>query len=151
MQPQTGIEAQGSRVAPIEAPGDGVEERLARLEATVTQLQEELRKLLTPSERLASRPFGMAQGKDGGYSWVEPPAHLKGVTDFSRLEPEELVYIHELTDDDVRRRLKKLEQWYGMSSDEFYRRWKRGEADDIFEKIEWSALYEDWLRIEAES
>jgi len=58
---------------------------------------------------------------------------------------------YELTDDDVRRRLKELEQWYGMSSDEFYRRWKRGEADDIFEKIEWSALYEEWVRIEAES
>jgi hypothetical protein len=68
------------------------------------------------------------------------------VTDSSQPEPEDLVYLHELTDEDVRRRLEELEQWYGMSSEEFYHRWQRGDADDVVHKIEWSLLYEDWQR-----
>ena len=83
----------------------------------------------------------------GGYAWVSPPLHLQGVGDLSQLEAEQLVYIHELTDEDVVLRLQELEQRYNMTSAEFYRLWQHGEADDILEKIEWSLLYEDWLRI----
>jgi hypothetical protein len=143
MEPQTAIGVEQPQAAQIEARDDGLEERVARLEATLAELQAALRNLLAPPTRLAFR--------NGGYAWVELPAHLKEVTDYSQLEPEELVYIHELTDEDVCRRLEELEQWYGMSSEEFYRRWQRGEADDVFDKIEWSILYEDWLRIRTES
>jgi len=123
---------------------DGLEARVARLEATVAELQDVLRRLLAPPTRVALRT--------DGYSWVEPPAHLKDVTDYSQLEPEDLVYLHELTEEDVRRRLEELEQWYGMSSEEFYQRWQRGEADDVYHhKIEWSILYEHWLQIQAQS
>jgi len=156
MEPQIVMEVQRSRVAQpqaaqIEASDDGLEGRVARLEATVAELQEALRKLLTPPERLAFRPFSKAEGRDSGYTWVEQPAHLKNISDTSQLEPEELVYIHELTDEDVRRRLEELEQWYGMSSEELYQRWQRGEADDVFDKTEWSILYEHWLQTKAEA
>ncbi len=142
MDPQTKSGAQPSQVAPFEAPDDGLEKRLARLESKVAAIQEALGEFLSPFRHSAVR--------NGGYAWIEPPALLKNVTDYSQLDPEDLVHIHELTDEDVRRRLDELEQWYGISSDTFYRRWQQGEADDIFEKIEWVALYEDWLRIKNE-
>ncbi|MFQ5858217.1 MAG: hypothetical protein ACE5LU_21650 [Anaerolineae bacterium] len=149
MDHQTPVKAQQSQTAQIEISDDGLEARVARLEAEVSALQEALNRLVTPSEGPAFRFFREVVEKDPAYAWVEPPAHLKGVTDYSQLEPEDLVYIHELTDEDVRLRLEQLERWYGMSSEEFYERWQQGEADDIFDKTEWSILYEHWLEVQA--
>jgi hypothetical protein len=114
---------------------------VAQLEAEVISLRTLLQELLSVRQRPA--------GQRGGYAWVSLPPHVQGVSDLSQLDAEQLVYVHELTDEDVRLRLRELEQWYGLTSAEFYRRWQRGEADDILEKIEWSLLYEDWLRISA--
>ncbi|MFQ5594527.1 MAG: hypothetical protein ACE5HA_10295 [Anaerolineae bacterium] len=141
---------QQSEAAQIEISDDGLEARVARLEAEVSALQEALNRLATPSEGPAFRFFREVVEKDPAYAWVEPPAHLKGVTDYSQLEPEDLVYIHELTDEDVRLRLEQLERWYGMSSEEFYRRWQQDDVDDdvYLHKTEWSMLYELWQEIQ---
>lgn len=144
MDQQATAEVQQTHPAPAEVSIEELAERVAQLEAEVAALKEALPKKLPP-------PYKRPTFPGGGYSWVEPPEHLKGVTDYSQLDPEDLVYIHELTDEDVRLRLKELEAGYGISSEEFYRLWQRGEADEIFDKIEWSILYEDWLRIQAES
>jgi hypothetical protein len=144
MDSQTGVVEQQPQTAEIEVPRDGLEERVARLEAEVAVLKEALLKK-TPA------PYKRPDFPGGGYAWIEPPEHLKGVTDYSQLDPEDLVYIHELTDEDVHLRLEELEAGYGMSSEEFYRLWQQGEADEIFHKIEWSALYEVWQEIEESS
>ena len=121
--------------------GNGLEKRVAQLEAEVVLLRAALQELL-PVRRQAS-------GHRASYAWVTPPAHLQGLHDYAQLDAEQLVYIHELTAEDVYRRLQELEQQHHISSAEFYRRWQNGEADDITEKIEWSLLYENWLRINA--
>lgn len=144
MTQQATAEVQQAETRPAEVSIEELVERVTQLEAEVTALKEALPRKLPP-------PYIRPTFPGGGYSWVEPPEHLKGVTDYSQLDPEDLVYLHELTDEDVRLRLKELEQGYGMSSEEFYQRWQRGEADEVFHKIEWSALYEDWLRIQEES
>lgn len=118
-----------------------VVERVAHLEAEVAELKALFRSL-APSPYRARCP--------ASYDWLEPPDHLKNVTDYSQMDPEALVYIHELTPGDVRRRLDELEKWYGMSSEEFYQMEQHNEADDIFEKMEWSMLYEAWLETQAE-
>lgn len=138
-----GLGVQQSQPAQIEVSKEDLEERVARLEAEVAALKEALPK--------PSAPYKRPTFPGGGYSWVELPEHLKGVTDYSQLDPEDLVYVHELTDEDIRLRLEELEQAYGMTSEEFYRLWQQGEADHIFDKTEWSILYEDWFRIKAES
>lgn len=144
MDRQATADVQQVQAAPAEVSIKELAERVAQLEAEVAALKEARPKKWPP-------PYIRPTFPGGGYSWVEPPEHLKGVTDYSQLDPEDLVYLHELTDEDVRLRLKELEAGYGMSSEEFYQLWRRGEADEIFHKIEWSALYEDWLRIEEES
>lgn len=151
MEPQTTVETQQLETAEKEARDDTLEARVARLEAAVAALQEVVDRLLAPSEGPVYRLYRKVKGKDESYFWVEPPDYLKGVTDYSQFEPEELVYIYELTNEDIRLRLEQLERWYGMSSEAFYERWQQGEADDILHKIEWSALYEDWQRIQTES
>ncbi len=144
MDHQITVTVQQTEPAQAEVSIDELAERVARLEAEVAALKEALRKK-TPA------PYRRPVFPGGGYAWVEPPDHLKGVTDYSQLDPEDLVYIHELTNEDIRLRLKELEAGYGISSEEFYRLWQQGEADEIFHKIEWSALYEVWLQIEGES
>lgn len=149
MDHQTAIQAQEApATTEREIPEDGLEARLTRLETAVAELQAAVQKLTAPSEGPAFRLFHQIPEGDEAYNWVEPPAHLRGVTNYSQLEPEDLVYIHELTDEDVRLRLEQLERWYGMSSEEFYQRWQQGEVDDdvYLHKIEWSTLYEDWLQ-----
>ncbi|MFQ5854588.1 MAG: hypothetical protein ACE5LU_02935 [Anaerolineae bacterium] len=110
MEPETPVGVQQSEAVQIEVGDDGLEARVARLEAEVAVLKEAVRKSRLPA------PYKRPTFPGGGYSWVEPPEHLKGVTDYSQLDPEDLVYIHELTDEDVRLRLAELEAGYGMSS-----------------------------------
>jgi len=150
MDLQTPVGVQQSETAQIEVSDDGLGARVARLEAEVAALQEALNRLVTPSEGPAFRFFREVVEKDPAYAWVEPPAHLMSVTDYSQLEPEDLVYIHELTVEDVHLRLQQLERWYGMSSEEFYRRWQQDDVDDdvYLHKTEWSMLYELWQEIQ---
>lgn len=138
MTSQTIVDVEQSQAAVAE-----LQERVARLEETVVALRTTLDRLLAPPNRPSFR--------NDGYAWVQTPSSLKNVSDLSQLEPEDLVYIHELTDKDVRLRLAELEQWYGLSSEMFYQRWQQGEADDILDKIEWSILYEDWLSLKTDS
>lgn len=51
-----------------------------------------------------------------------------------------LVEAHEMTLDEVKTELKEYERLYGMTSDEFYEKWKRGEADWVAESVDWSGL-----------
>ena len=130
------------RAARSKSSGNGLEQRVAQLEAEVVLLRAALQEVLPARRRLSGE-------RQESYAWVVPPAYLHDVGDYAQLDAEQLVYIHELTDDDISRRLQELEQQHKISSADFYRRWQSGEADDIPEKIEWSLLYEDWLRTEA--
>ena len=141
MEQQTTVAIQ-SGLAMAQVQDNHLAARVAQLEAEVAELKALLYKFV-PSP--ASPPIRQ------GYAWLEPPSHLQGVTDYAQLAPEDLVYIHELTDNDVRKRLAELEQVYEMSSAEFYRRWQGGAADDIFEKTEWQMLYKLWLQIQAQT
>lgn len=133
-----------SQVAPREGFDNGLEARLARLESAVAALQEAVARLLAPSDPSPRRA--------GGFTWSEPPTQSQDATDdIPDLELEELVYLRQLSDEDVSQRLKELEERYRISSEAFYQWWLRGGADEIPEKIQWSALYEDWLRINAET
>lgn len=46
--------------------------------------------------------------------------------------------------DDVKNRLLKFEKKYKISSEEFYSKWKQGEAIDSFDSLKWASLYELW-------
>lgn len=123
----------------MDAHPNGLVERIAQLEAEMAEVKALLRKQVPSPYRLPS-PVS--------YGWLHDAERQQAPNDLS-LEPEASVDVYELTPDDVQRRLTELEQWYGMSSAAFYQRWQRGEADDIFEKIEWSMLYESWLEAQA--
>jgi hypothetical protein len=43
---------------------------------------------------------------------------------------------------DLEHDLRELEEQYGLSSDEFYRRWQTGELGDDADYMDWSALYQ---------
>jgi len=137
MNQQTTVATQ-STSAVAQGQDNHLAARMAQLETEVAELKALLYKF-APSP--PSPPIRE------GYAWLEPPRHLQGVTDYAHLDPEDLVYLHELTDEDVRKRLDELEQWYDLNSKEFYNRWQSGEADDIFEKTEWQMLYKLWLQI----
>ena len=117
-------------------------QRVANLEAEVAELKILLRSHTSPPYR-PTMP--------NPYAWLATPPRPPDNRPLDQLSDDELVPIHYLTDEDVRRRLDELEQWYGMSSTEFYARWQRGEVDEIQEKMGWSILYEHWLQIEAET
>jgi len=51
-----------------------------------------------------------------------------------------LAEAHEMTLDEVKTELKEYERLYGMTSDEFYEKWKRGETDWVSESVDWSGL-----------
>ena len=112
------------RAARSKSSGNGLEQRVAQLEAEVVLLRAALQEVLPARRRLSGE-------RQESYAWVVPPAYLHDVGDYAQLDAEE------------------LEQQHKISSADFYRRWQSGAADDIPEKIEWSLLYEDWLRTEA--
>lgn len=141
MDQQNAVAAQTTPAA-AQVQNHHLVERVAQLEAEVAELKTLIYRFALTQAYPPVRE---------GYAWIKPPSHLQGLTDYAQITPEDLVYIHELTDEEVRRRLDELEQWYGMSSAEFYRRWQSGVVDDIFEKTEWHMLYELWLQIQAQS
>jgi hypothetical protein len=53
-------------------------------------------------------------------------------------------YIEErdMTLEEVVAALKKYERKYGMTSEEFYEKWKMGETYLISESVDWSGLFE---------
>ena len=44
--------------------------------------------------------------------------------------------------DEVKKQLKCYEQQYGMTSKEFYQKWKQGQTDFVAESVDWSLLFE---------
>ncbi|GEM_PF-5714372 len=48
----------------------------------------------------------------------------------------------EMTLDEVKAALKKYEHKYGMSSEEFYEKWKKGETYLVSESVAWSSFFE---------
>jgi hypothetical protein len=119
---------------------NGLVERIAQLEAEMAEVKALLRKQ-APSPYRPSCPVS--------YGWLHDAERQQARPNDLSLEPEALVDVYELTADDVRQRLTELEEWYGLGSAAFYQRWRQGKADDIFEKIEWSMLYESWLEAQA--
>ena len=118
METQTILSTPEPRTVRHQRSGNGLEKRVAQLEAELISLRTLLHELLP-----VRRP---SVHQRGGYAWVSPPLHLQGVGDLSQLEAEQLVYIHELTDEDVVRRLQELEDRYNMPSAEFYRLLQHG-------------------------
>jgi hypothetical protein len=55
-------------------------------------------------------------------------------------------YIDErdMTLEEVADALKKYERKYGMTSKEFYEKWKRGETYLVSESVEWVSLFESY-------
>lgn len=53
-------------------------------------------------------------------------------------------YVEErdMTLEEVEAALKKYERKYGMTSEEFYKKWKRGETYLVSESVDWSGLFE---------
>ena len=48
---------------------------------------------------------------------------------------------HEMTPEEVKAVLGNYEKQYGMSSEEFYTKWKRGETYWVADSVDWSGLY----------
>ena len=57
-------------------------------------------------------------------------------------EPDFYVEEREMTFDEVKAALKKYERKYGMTSETFYDKWKRGEAYLVSESVIWVSLLE---------
>ncbi len=57
--------------------------------------------------------------------------------------PETDFYIeeHEMTLEEVKAILEEFERRYGMTSQEFYEKWKRGETEWVSESVEWSGFF----------
>jgi hypothetical protein len=53
-------------------------------------------------------------------------------------------YVEErdMTLEEVKEALKKYERKYGMTSEDFYAKWKRGETFLVSESVDWSLLFE---------
>lgn len=58
---------------------------------------------------------------------------------------------HEMTKEEVKAILEEFELKYGMASDEFYEKWKRGETDLVSESVAWSGLFEAYQSFNGES
>ena len=52
----------------------------------------------------------------------------------------ELTYVQLMVDYERRRIIEKYESQFGMSSEEFLRRWREGTMPDLFETNEWAIL-----------
>lgn len=48
---------------------------------------------------------------------------------------------HEMTPEEVKAVLENYERQYGMTSEEFYAKWKRGETYWVVDSVDWSGLY----------
>ena len=52
------------------------------------------------------------------------------------------IEMRDMTNEEVKSILEEFERKYGMSSEEFYKKWNKGEADWVSESVEWSGLFE---------
>lgn len=52
------------------------------------------------------------------------------------------IELRDMTNEEVKAILEEFERKYGMSSEEFYTKWKKGETDWVSESVEWSGLFE---------
>lgn len=48
----------------------------------------------------------------------------------------------EMTLEEVKAELEDFERLYGMTSEEFYEKWKKGETEWVAESVDWSLLFE---------
>jgi hypothetical protein len=48
---------------------------------------------------------------------------------------------HEMTVEEVKAALEEYERKYGMTSQEFYEKWKKGETYWVDESVDWSGLF----------
>jgi hypothetical protein len=48
----------------------------------------------------------------------------------------------DMTIEEVKEALEKYERKYGMTSEDFYAKWKRGETFLVSESVDWSLLFE---------
>ena len=145
MSQQTVIEAQPKA---SEQQVQKLVRRVSQLEAELAQVKAEMQWVLTNLPKPAKTTNGWrapTSASSDAVAWKPPTpeelAYLQTLSD------DELVPIHYMTDADVRDYLDEFEQKYGISSEEFYAQWKRGDADDIMEKTGWVIMYESWLRI----
>lgn len=121
--------------------------RVAQLETELAAVKNAIQWVLANFNHAAKPTNGYhapASPSPAGAEWQPPTA--EELAYLQTLSEDELVPIHYMTDADVRNDLDEFEQKYGLSSEEFYERWKRGEADDIWDKTGWLILYESWLR-----
>lgn len=93
---------------------------------------------INPPKRAASRP---ALRHLTTISRAQTAASDVRVDDvFQERELEGISLIVSITKDETREMLAYLEDKYAMSSEEFLRRWERGEMPDNFETNYWSIL-----------
>jgi hypothetical protein len=52
---------------------------------------------------------------------------------------------HEMTLEEIKAVLEEYERQYGMSSQEFYEKWKRGEAYWVSDSVDWSGLFRAYI------
>jgi hypothetical protein len=58
---------------------------------------------------------------------------------------------HEMTNEEVKAILEEFERKYGMSSDDFYEKWKLGQTDLVSESVVWSTLFESYHALNGEN
>jgi len=58
---------------------------------------------------------------------------------------------HEMTLDEVKAMLKDFERQYGMTSEEFLEKWKKGEADRVAESVVWRGLMKAYRALNGNS
>ncbi len=51
---------------------------------------------------------------------------------------------HEMTLEEVKAILDGFEREYGMASEEFYEKWKKGETYWVADSVAWSGLFESY-------
>jgi hypothetical protein len=67
--------------------------------------------------------------------------------------PETDFYIeeHEMTLEEVKAILEEFERNYGMTSQEFYEKWKKGETEWVSESVVWSGLFEAYRALNGQN
>lgn len=102
--------------------------------------------VLRPRRQSAASPVTVTNANRGQQSDVDHASTQNAASDvivqdiFQELELENVSLVDSVTKDEIREMRDYLEQKYGMSSEEFLRRWKLGEMPDNFETNYWAIL-----------
>ncbi len=111
----------------------------------------EVKAILEGFERqygMTSEEF-MAKWKKGQTEWVDESVAWHGLyKSYQALNGKNLAdqsgdfYVeeHEMTKEEVKTLLEEFEHKYGMTSQDFYEKWKRGETEWVSESVEWSGF-----------